>query len=100
MRKSLILLAAAVPLVALAAAGLSATAGSTDAPAATTPLPGVLDLDRIPVKPVTGPQSVHGIAGDDESEADDDPIWLRQARGAVQSVFDDDEHDGARESDD
>jgi hypothetical protein len=64
MRKSLLLLAAIVPLSvgALALPGLAASAAGPSGPA--DPL--AIDLDAIPVKPVAGPLAVQGVAGDDE----------------------------------
>ena len=67
MRKSLLLLVALAPLSALAGLALPAVAASGDGSSVSQPAAGALDLDKIPTKPVTGRQSVRGIA-DDESD--------------------------------
>lgn len=55
-------------IVALAGISLPAIAGSNADPTAQQPATGMIDLDKIPVKPITGPQSVRGVEVDDEAD--------------------------------
>lgn len=68
MRKSILFIAALSPLAIVAGLALPVAAESPQAPAVSEPAGEVLDLDAIPVKPVTGPQSIKGIAIDDDDD--------------------------------
>jgi hypothetical protein len=70
MRKSLLLLAAIGPLAALGGLALPAAAESGEAScaAASKADAGPLDLEAVPVKPVTGPQAIQGAGIDDECD--------------------------------
>ena len=82
MRKSLLLLAALVPLAGIAGfVGISSSAGaasiamdSSVADASATACPttpagaGPINLDQIPSQPVTGALSVRGCGGDDDED--------------------------------
>ena len=70
MRKSWLLLATLTPLSALAGLALPAIAASGSGTSVGQPAAGALDLDKIPIKPVAGRQSVRGVADD---ESDDRP---------------------------
>lgn len=74
MRKSLLLITAFGSLAALTGLALPAVAGSSDGTSASGPAGEPLDLEAIPVKPVTGPLAVKGVAGDDDDGDDDMPI--------------------------
>jgi hypothetical protein len=67
MRKSMLFIAALSPLAIVAGLALPVAAES---PGATVSEPAgeALDLDAIPVKPVTGHQSITGVAVDDEDD--------------------------------
>jgi hypothetical protein len=70
MRKSLLLLAAIGPLAALGGLALPAAAESGEASCAAVSKAdaGPLDLEAVPVKPVTGPQAIQGAGIDDECD--------------------------------
>lgn len=68
MRKSTLLIAALGPLAIFAGLALPVAAESPGAPAVSEPTGEILDLDAIPIKPVTGPQSITGVAVDDEDD--------------------------------
>ena len=62
MRKSILFIAALSPLAIVAGLALPVAAELPGAPAVSEPAGEVLDLDAIPIKPVTGPQSITGVA--------------------------------------
>ncbi len=101
MRKSLFLLAAIGPLAAVAALAVPALAQSGGGASVTQPA-SPLDLDKIPVKPVTGKQAVHGVAMEDEG--DDASIVGSSAGHDHGLLIEADDHGpghaGARELDD
>ncbi|MEO8756587.1 MAG: hypothetical protein ABI398_02380 [Devosia sp.] len=76
MRKSLLMLAALVPLAGLAAISSAANTpalanaivadGSSTTCGATPAVAGPINLDQIPVKPIAGALSVRGCGDDDE----------------------------------
>ena len=68
MARSLLLVATLVPFAAGVIIGGTLALPALAAPqAVATPAP--LDLEAIPVKPVTGPLAVQGVGGDDEEDA-------------------------------
>lgn len=95
MRKSLLLLAALVPIAGIAgisAFALPAAADSDDGSCAAQPAlqAGPLNLDAIPTKPVTGPLSVRGAGDDDDC---DDGSKVAQEQHAYGTVHDSEEND-------
>jgi hypothetical protein len=68
MRKSILFIAAFSPLAIFAGLALPVAAESPGAAAVSEPAGEVLDLDAIPIKPVTGHQSITGVAVDDEDD--------------------------------
>ncbi|MCX5515330.1 hypothetical protein C3941_21605 [Kaistia algarum] len=92
MRKSLLWLAAIVPLVfgGLALPAIAASIGTT-APA--DPL--AIDLDAIPVQPVAGPLAVQGVAGDDD---DDGHAGARSAEHRKHGEIEADDEAGSHDS--
>lgn len=92
MRKSLLLLAAVLPLAA--APTWHANAGPATGTVATTPsVP--LDLEAIPIQPVAGPLSVQGVGSDDEDQDEDAPAIGRH--GGDRASAEAHEHDGSHE---
>jgi hypothetical protein len=98
MLKSLILLSS-ITSAALFAIGPAATAGST---AAVSPPSVVLDLEKVPVKPVAGSPSISAVAdGDDFGEAEDSgPPWIKKSVGGMRAVLADDGRKREIEDDD
>jgi hypothetical protein len=105
MRKSLLLLATALPLaglVGLATFALPAAAESDHDGSCITQAAvdvGPLDLNAIPQQPVTGPLSVRGVGDCDDDDGDDDSISGGERRGDHESHNDDDD-EGHGDNDD
>lgn len=95
MRKSLLSVAVIGPFVVLSGFVGPASAESEEHACVSQPAaaadPGPIDLDAIPVKPVTGPQSIQGAGIDDEC---DDVAAIGNATGddVRAALREDDDH--------
>ena len=101
MRKSWLLLAVLASMSAPAGIALPAIAAAVSGSSVTQPAAGALDLDKIPVKPIAGRQSVRGLGIDDDSD-DDDGHGPRKAHGSHSRTHADDDHghSDSRDADD
>jgi hypothetical protein len=99
MHKSLLSFTILASAAALAGFTLPAIAGSVTSSTAGQPAAETIDLDKVPVKPIAGPQSISGVAVDDDAgdeSADDGSGYRTTHRLDSHSTFgfeDDDESD-------
>jgi hypothetical protein len=92
MRNSTLLLAALGPLAITVGIAMPLAARSAEQPLVADPAGEAINLDAIPVKPVTGPLSIKGVPGDDDENSD--------RVGGEASQHDDDGFRGADREDD
>jgi hypothetical protein len=99
MRKSLLFISVFGPLAAVAGLTLTAAAQSDTGSIVSQPAAPLIDLDAIPVKPVSGPQAVQGV-GDDDDDEDMHVAGDLRRLSADSAEYEDDEHHSGRGHDD